>query len=51
MQMNSSGDLLVHTNMFLKIQNIHTLAPLYINSQHCDSLTVGFLSIFCVLFF
>lgn len=51
MQMNTSLDLLVHTNMFLKIQNIHTLAPLYINSEHCDSLTVRFLSIFCVLFF
>lgn len=49
MQMHPSGDLL-HTNMFLKIQNIHALAPFYINSEHCDSLTLRFLSVFSVLF-
>lgn len=44
MQMQISSDLL-YTNMFLKIQNIHTLVSL-----DFDSLTVRCLGVFCALF-
>lgn len=45
-----SSDFLVHTNVFLKIQNMHTLASLDLNAEHCDSLTVRCLcDFFCAL--
>ena len=46
-----SSDFLVHTNVFLKIQNMHTLASLDLNAEHCDSLTVRCLCDFFVRFY
>lgn len=46
-----SSDSLVHTNVFLKIQNMHTLASLDLRAEHCDSLTVRWFWDFFVLFF
>ena len=44
MQIHTSSNLLVHTNMFLKIQNAHQ-HPLDVNVERHDSLTVRCLSV------
>lgn len=51
MQMDTSDDLLVYTNMFLKIQSTQTLASLDMNAEHRDSLTARCLCGFLCYFF
>lgn len=51
MQMDTSDDLLVYTNMFLKIQSTQTLASLDMNCLHRDSLTARCLCGFLCYFF